>query len=73
MEDKIIVEYSEDKALKAASLSYPLKDKGLRIEMRRVSGKGVLLFKINKLFYREEDYPYMVARVLVHGQQRDLE
>lgn len=71
--DEIIVEYSEDKYAKAKTLSQALKRKGYRVRYKRVDGKGVLLFKINKLFYKESDYPYMVAMLMKRSQHKAFE
>lgn len=70
-EDEIVVEYSDDKYAKAKTLSQAFLRKGLRVRFKKVNGKGVLLFRINKLFYSESDYSYLVARLVNSDQQRE--
>lgn len=71
--EEIIVEYSDDKYAKAKTLSQAFKRKGYKVSFKHVSGKGILLFKINSLFYSESDYSYLIARLITGRQQRDLE
>ena len=62
-QDKIIVEYSEDKELSASILAGALEKDGVPVEYRKVKGRGLLIFKLRNLSYREEEYPYLVAKI----------
>jgi len=62
-DDKIIVEYSEDKEISASTLASALEKDGISVEMRKRKGRGLLLFKLNNLTYKEEEYPYLVAKI----------
>ncbi len=62
--DKIVVEYSEDRELSASTLARALEKEGVSIEMKKIRGRGLLLFKLNNLTFKEEEYPFLVARVM---------
>ena len=63
-QDRIVVEYSEDRELSASTLARALEKEGVSIEMKKIRGRGLLLFKLNNLIFREEEYPYLVARII---------
>ncbi|MCE4619794.1 MAG: hypothetical protein F7C33_02095 [Desulfurococcales archaeon] len=62
-EEKVVVEYSDDKELSAEILAKALMKDGVPVEMVKRRGRGILVFKLNDVLYREDEYPYLVARV----------
>lgn len=63
MGEKVIIEYSDDRSLSAEILAKSLAKDGVPVEMVKREGRGILLFRLNNVIYREEDFPYLVARV----------
>ncbi len=61
--EKVVVEYSDDKELSAEILAKALMKDGVPVEMVKRRGRGILVFKLNDVLYREDEYPYLVARV----------
>ncbi len=61
--EKVVVEYSDDKELSAEILAKALIKDGVPVEMVKRRGRGILVFKLNDVLYREDEYPYLVARV----------
>ena len=61
--EKVVVEYSDDKELSAEILAKALMKDGVPVEMVKRRGRGILVFKLNNVLYREDEYPYLVARV----------
>ena len=61
--EPVIIEYSEDRVLSAEILAKALMKDGVPVEMVKRRGRGILVFKLNDVLYREDEYPYLVARV----------
>ena len=61
--EKVVVEYTDDKELSAEILAKALMKDGVPVEMVKRRGRGILVFKLNDVLYREDEYPYLVARV----------
>ena len=61
--EPVIIEYSEDRELSAEILAKALMKDGVPVEMVKRRGRGILVFKLNDVLYREDEYPYLVARV----------
>lgn len=63
MQGRVVVEYTEDKELSAEILAKALMKDGVHVDMVKREGRGILVFKLNDVLYREDEYPYLVARV----------